>query len=624
MLVNSNIKILKTGLSIMAATALLPAAMAASGAPLPRCDASQQSFYLTRYSAPAATGIPPRAVLDLATAPVTGTVAISPIWSGATAPTVSPREIGLTPPNPPLPAGASVAGGMGKDGYIYTMRAVEGDNNWDTSPAAGWSSAAGGGWRSHTRNYEMLRYGRGGVDNLGIVSGLGIYQTDPTDASTVVSGAIDLRLGPNFNAADIDPVTGIMYLANFQTGGALNRVFKIDVTQTPPLYVGTLNLASNIPGDQSGDFAIDASGQWAYGIASTGGPSGTSLSYRFNLSSGAVETLASVPPIPILFTAVNAPYGAAARLPNATDKLAFYGLGTRIMSIPAGTVGANQSTAGATSGDASACLPKLTATLVCTPDALVDAAGNVSTCTVTLDQAAPAGGMTVALTPPASNPRYTNSCGSSILVAAGQTTASCTITATPNTTPGDGDVTAAIALATPAATDDYLLGTPSAAEVMVRNDDADISTTPVVNVSCTPSSLVDSAGQVATCTISLSAPAPAGGSSISLSPPAGSTRYTSSCSSPVVIAAGATESSCTITATPNTAVGDGSVAALVQLLAGSGYALGPNSQASVQVNDDDLPINASDAKRVPTLGLWGLALMGLLLAAIGALRVRRR
>ena len=618
MLLNNNIKVFKTGLAIIAAAALAPAAMAASGAPLPRCDASAQSFYLTRYTGPAATGTPPTAVLDLATAPATGAVAISPIWSGASAPTVSTREIGLTPPNPPLPAGASVAGGMGKDGYIYTMRAVDGDNNWDNSPAAGWSSAAGGGWRSHTRYYEMLRYGRSGVDNLGIVSGLGTYQTDPTDPSTLVSGAIDLRLGPNFNAADIDPVTGIMYLANFQTGGALNRVFKIDVTQTPPLYVGSLNLSSNIPGAQSGDFAIDASGQWAYGIATTGNIiTGTSVSYRFNLTTGAVETLAPVSPAPL-----NAPYGAAARLPNATDKLAFYGLGTRIMSIPAGTVGPSQSTAGATSGDAAACLPKLTATLVCTPDALVDAAGNVSNCTVTLNQAAPAGGIAIALNPPAANPRYTSSCGSSIVVAAGQTTASCSITATPNTTPGDGDVTAAIALATPSASDDYVLGTPSAAEVIIRNDD--VAVTPEVNLSCTPSTLVDSAGQVATCTISLSAPAPAGGSSISLSPPAGSTRYTSSCSSPVLIAAGATESSCTITATPNTVVGDGSVTALVQLLAGPGYALGPNSQDSVQINDDDLPVNPGNAPRVPTLSPWALGWMALLMAVAGALWLRRR
>jgi hypothetical protein len=507
---------------------------------------------------------------------------------------------------------------MGNDGYIYTMRAVEGDNKWDTSPAAGWSSAAGGGWRSHTRYYEMLRYGRDGVDNLGIVTGLGTYQTDPTNAATLVPGAIDLRLSPNFNAADIDPVTGIMYLANFQTGGALNRVFKIDVTQTPPLYVGTLNLASNIPGAQSGDLAIDAGGQWAYGIATTGNPfTGTSVSYRFNLSSGAVETLAAVSPDPF-----NAPYGAAARLPNATDKLAFYGLGTRIMSIPAGTMGASQSTVGATSGDAAACLPKLTATLVCTPDALVDAAGNISTCTVTLDQAAPASGTVIALTPPEANPRYTSNCESSILINAGQTTASCTITASANTIPSDGDVIAAIELATPDATDDYVLGTPSAAEVIVRNDDETVI--PVVNLSCSPSRLVDSAGQVSTCTIRLDAPAPAGGSSISFTPPTVSTRYSSSCSSPVQIAAEASEISCTITATPNTVVGDGNVSALIQLLDGPGYALGPNSRASVQVDDDDFPTGPGDLKRVPTLSQWTLALMGLLLAAAATLFIRRR
>ena len=158
-----NTKVVRMGGLIIAGAALVPAAMAAAGAPLPRCAASEQAFYLTRYTGPASTGRPPTAVLDLATVPATGSVAISQIWSGAAAPTVSPREISLTPPNPPLPAGASVAGGMGKDGYIYSMRAVDGDNNWDTSPAAGWSSAAGGGWRSHTRYYEMLRYGRDGV-----------------------------------------------------------------------------------------------------------------------------------------------------------------------------------------------------------------------------------------------------------------------------------------------------------------------------------------------------------------------------------------------------------------------------------------------------------------------------
>lgn len=92
---------------------------------------------------------------------------------------------------------------------------------------------------------KCCAYGRDGVDNLGIVSGLGPYRmlsSNPAD----VPGAIDARLGPNFNAADIDPVTGIMYLASFQTGGALNRLYRIDVTQTPPQYLSTLTLTAPI------------------------------------------------------------------------------------------------------------------------------------------------------------------------------------------------------------------------------------------------------------------------------------------------------------------------------------------------------------------------------------------
>lgn len=446
----------RVGLLFLAGTTVIPAAMAAAGAPLPRCSPADPSFYLTRYSNPTALGTPPKVILDLATAPATGSVSLAEIWDGAAAPTVSSREISLTLGGTPLPAGASVAGGMGKDGYIYAMRALDGDNSWDFSPAASYN---GGGWRSDTRHYEMLRYGRDGVDNLGIVGGLGVYWTDPTNPATEVSGVIDLRLGPNFNAADIDPVTGIMYLANFRSGG-LNKVYKIDVTQTPPQYVGTLNLLSSIPGTQSGDFAIDANGEWAYGI---GFGAGAASSYRFNLSTGVVETLAAVDPA--------LPYGAAARLSNATDKMAFYGLDTRVMTIPAGTLGPSQSTAGAASSDAAACMPKLTATLACTPSALADAAGNVSTCTVTLDQPAPAGGLAIGINPPPVNPRYTTSCGNSLVVEAGQTVATCSITATPNSVPGDGDVTAAIVLAVPDALDDYVLGTSSAFDVTIRNDD---------------------------------------------------------------------------------------------------------------------------------------------------------
>ena len=438
------------GLGLVLLAGLAPSSFAASGAPLPRCSATSAQFYLMRYMEATTANTPPRTVLDLATVPASGAVTLNNIWDGQTAPTPSPRD--LSPAS-----GATVAGAMGKDGYIYAMRAIgTREPGWDLQGRP-WSNE----WRTHTRYYEMLRYGRAGVDNLGIVEGLGTYRTIATDDSTQVTGATDNRLGPSFNAADIDPVSGIMYLASFQTGGALNRVFRIDVTQTPPRYLSTLTLSANIPGTQSGDFAIDAAGEWAYGIASTSVI--FSQAYRFNLTSGVVESLGS--------SFISAPWGAGARLSDDTTELAFYGSGTRVMTIPAGTLGSSQATASANSADAAACLPQLVATLQCSRATLVDSAGNVSTCTVTLDQPAPAGGLAVALTPPAASGRYSTTCGSSLTVPAGATTAQCTITATPNLVSGDGTVDANIQLATPAATADYVLGAPAQATVAINDDD---------------------------------------------------------------------------------------------------------------------------------------------------------
>lgn len=565
--------------AVLAATfglGTLPAG-AASGAPLPRCSADTQSFYLMRYMEATTANTPPRTILDLAAAPATGAVTLTNIWDGATAPVASPLW------DPSGNAGATVAGGMGKDGYIYALRAVGTKEAPWTVPGKTWGPPDQI-WRTHTRYYEMLRYGRDGVDNLGVVDGLGTYVALNADGSTgaIITGADDARLGPNFNAADIDPVTGIMYVARFQTGGKLNQLYKIDVTQTPPKYIGTLNLSADIPGAQSGDFAIDASGQYAYGVAKAAGIAGNSTSYRINLASGVVENL--VTNLGIF------PFGAAARLPNDPTKMAFYGTSTRIMSLPGGTLATSQATASSDSSDGAACLPKLKATLQCTPAVLVDADANVATCTVTLNEPAPAGGLLVGLTPPAGNARYSTSCGSSMSIAAGATTAQCTITATPNALPGDGDVTAAIALSAPAALDDYELATPSSASVLIQDDDPYVAT-----LMCDPATLFDSAGNTSTCTVGLNGPAPTGGMTVALTPPASHARYETTCGTSVSIAQGATSTTCTITATPNTVVGDGDVSAVLALGAppsGAGYQVGSPNTATVAVRNDDqaLPV----------------------------------
>lgn len=440
-------------------------AFAAAGDPLPRCSANLPQFYLMQYEDTGTLRRPavPTTILSKATIPATGDVSLDVVWDSATAPTPSQWDSSLN-------AGASVAGGMGKDGYIYAMRAVGSYEPAWTKPGI-WGPPDNI-WRSHTRSYEILRYGRDGVDNLGIVDGLGPYIDD---TGTALTGAIDLRLGPNFNAADIDPITGMMYVGALRTGGSLNKLFKIDVTQTPPQYVGALDLSAKIPGAQSGDFAIDAAGEWAYGIATTGNIlNGKSVSYRIKLSNGDVEILAQ--------GLGSFPFGAAARLTNDANKMAFYtGLGTQVMNLPDGTLEQPQATAFSASTDAAACLPKLLATLQCDNTALYDSPGNVAQCTVTLNQPAPTDNFAIDLIAPAASNRYSSSCSGSLAIGKGQTTAQCTITATPNTIAGDGNVTAVLALAAAHSDADYELDSPSQVNVLIQDDDqlATIVPTPV-------------------------------------------------------------------------------------------------------------------------------------------------
>ncbi len=142
----------------------------------------------------------PKTILELATAPASGAVTLRLIWDGQTAPTPSARDLSKN-------AGATVAGGMGKDGYIYAMRAIgTQEPGWDLQ--GGTWAGPNFEWRTHTRHYEMLRYGRDGVDNLGIVSGLGPYRmlsSNPAD----VPGAIDARLGAQESALHGTQCTGL-------------------------------------------------------------------------------------------------------------------------------------------------------------------------------------------------------------------------------------------------------------------------------------------------------------------------------------------------------------------------------------------------------------------------------
>ena len=153
------------------------------------------------------------------------------------------------------------------------------------------------------------------------------------------------------------------------------------------------------------------------------------------------------------------------------------------------------------------------------------------------------------------------------------------------------------------------------------SDAASCLPTPVVTLACTLSSLVDSAGNVSVCTVTSSAPALVGGISVALQLPVASSRYSTSCTNPLVIQEGDTTAQCTITATPNTVGGDGTVSAVLTLLPGSGYTLGAVSSVTVAVNDDDPRPPVAPATPVP---LGGLPVgVGIVAAAWALLRRRR-
>ena len=139
--------------------------------------------------------------------------------------------------------------------------------------------------------------------------------------------------------------------------------------------------------------------------------------------------------------------------------------------------------------------------------ALNDSPANVSTLTFTSSAAAPAGGLPVNITPATANARYTTNCVSPIVIPAGLTTRTCTVTAPPNTIPGDGTVTATTTILAGAG---YDVGAPPSAAVSVNDDDV----APTVRVAAAPTTLSNNTGGSSTVTFTSSAAATAGGLSV--------------------------------------------------------------------------------------------------------------
>ena len=151
-----------------------------------------------------------------------------------------------------------------QNGYIYAVRATQGDPDYDRAT-----------WSSYTGHIQILKYRSMGVDNLGPIQGL--------------PNTYWAQLGPNYNGAAFNPKTGELLIANWQTGGSTSPLIRVSVASPVPTYVGVINLSTPIVA-QSGDFAIDATGTYAYGIA-TGARGASNTSYRIDLASGQLTPL---------------------------------------------------------------------------------------------------------------------------------------------------------------------------------------------------------------------------------------------------------------------------------------------------------------------------------------------
>ena len=294
------------GLALLAGLAVSTSAHAQAGNPLPRCKASENAFYLLRY----AEGNPGSNALVKVGVSGTGaglTATQTTVWTGQSPGTVA-------------------AGMRPQDGYIYGVRALSADTS--DAPAT---------WQQDYRAFQVVRYGDAGAQNLGVIDA-SAFATTGTPAHSI----FDPSPNPNFNAADIDPVTGYLVVGMLRVGAygrsggtvqQMQTLLHIDVTTTPPKLVKVTNLSAPILLNSSGDFAIDATGTYAYGISYRSPVrSGFSITtpaasyyWRADLNSGAVtQTVASLPvsnnvsDLLFLPKAGDQPYGGAAQLADGT------------------------------------------------------------------------------------------------------------------------------------------------------------------------------------------------------------------------------------------------------------------------------------------------------------------
>ena len=204
----------------------------------------------------------------------------------------------------------------------------------------------------------------------------------------------------------------------------------------------------------------------------------------------------------------------------------------------------------------------------------------------------------------------------SITFAANATTATCTVTGIDNTVV-DGTINVVVTIAAPAMAGNYTVGTPSSATGVITDNDF------AVTVTATSGAITE--GQNAIFAINCNGASGTFTVNYTIAGrDAGSTATPSATTAQLVCATRTSSVTVTVSTNDDAIVGNArsitlTLNSVVAATPGPGsVVVGTPASATVNVADNDVPLF------VPTMGLFGLGLMSLLLAGLAGFQQRRR
>ena len=204
-------------------------------------------------------------------------------------------------------------------------------------------------------------------------------------------------------------------------------------------------------------------------------------------------------------------------------------------------------------------------------------AGTDATFRVTLDRAAPAGGLTISVRVTERESYIADPAPETVFIVAGATTVTLTVlTEDDSIDEPDGSITVTINIGTR-----YTVGTPNRAMVTVTDDDVLLASITAAD----PTTITE--GTAATFKVTLSSAAPAGGLTISVTVTESDSYISGPAPATVFIASGATTSTLAVSTADDAAdEPDGSITATINM--GTSYRVGTPNTAMVTVTDDDV------------------------------------